>query len=201
MPIHDWSLVDPGIFHHLHLVWIGHLATCLNAGLLPSSYYALAEPALGDVVPDVLTLHAGSEAGDEESESRGLEREEGTAAPVSGAPAGVLVQELAPPDTYAARARRIVIRDQLRVGRRALARSPVGVPRCSAGNAGVPATPAVRTIAPRAHLHGGLPGLAASIPPDPGTRPRRSIAHRARPQPSRTDPEAAPRPVCGGTAL
>ena len=43
MPVHDWKRVDPGIFHDFHTVWIGHIRTILNSGLLPQGYYALAE--------------------------------------------------------------------------------------------------------------------------------------------------------------
>ena len=56
MPIHDWTRVNPGIFHHFHLEWIGDLSRVLNRGLLPSAYYALAEQIAGGFGPDVLTL-------------------------------------------------------------------------------------------------------------------------------------------------
>lgn len=56
MPIHDWSRVDVGIFHHFHQSWIGHIARMLNSGLLPSDYYALTEQFAGGLGPDGLTL-------------------------------------------------------------------------------------------------------------------------------------------------
>ena len=57
MPIHDWTRVKPGIFHHFHLEWISSLATAFNSGLLPSTLYALAEQVTGDGgIPDILTL-------------------------------------------------------------------------------------------------------------------------------------------------
>src|SRR5688500_12162555 len=56
--VHDWTRVDAGIFHDFHTVWIGHIRTALNAGLLPDGYYALAEQHAGQAVADVLTLHA-----------------------------------------------------------------------------------------------------------------------------------------------
>ncbi len=56
MPIHDWTRVDAGIFHHFHLEWIGDLSRVLNRGLLPPNYYALAEQIAGGLGPDVLTL-------------------------------------------------------------------------------------------------------------------------------------------------
>ncbi len=59
MPVHDGTLVEAGVFHDLHTVWIGHLRTTLNAGLLPQGYYALAEQHAGQLIADVLTLHTG----------------------------------------------------------------------------------------------------------------------------------------------
>ncbi|MDR3637021.1 MAG: hypothetical protein P4L84_24670 [Isosphaeraceae bacterium] len=57
MPIHDWSRVDAGLFHHFHLSWIVTLCQALNAGLLPPGFSALAEQVAAGPIPDVLTLH------------------------------------------------------------------------------------------------------------------------------------------------
>lgn len=43
MPIHDWTRVKAGIFHHFRQAWIGMIARALNQGLLPPGHYALAE--------------------------------------------------------------------------------------------------------------------------------------------------------------
>jgi hypothetical protein len=59
MPVHDWSLVEAGIFHAFHVQWVARLQETLNAGTLPSGYYALAEQHGGRIVADVLTLHSG----------------------------------------------------------------------------------------------------------------------------------------------
>jgi hypothetical protein len=56
MPIHDWTRVDAGIFHFFHQGWIFEISRALNGGLLPPSYYALAEQIAGGFGPDVLTL-------------------------------------------------------------------------------------------------------------------------------------------------
>lgn len=56
MPVHDWTRVNAGIFHHFHQCWIDELQRALNRGLLPQSYYALAEQYAGGFGPDVLTL-------------------------------------------------------------------------------------------------------------------------------------------------
>src|SRR6476469_9543239 len=59
MPIHDWTRVDAGIFHHFHQRWIGAITDVLNQRLLPGEYYALAEQQGAGFEPDVLTLKAG----------------------------------------------------------------------------------------------------------------------------------------------
>src|SRR6266849_768005 len=58
MPVHDWTLVEAGIFHDLHVAWIPEIRKALNGGLLPEGYYALAEQHAGQSIADVLTLHA-----------------------------------------------------------------------------------------------------------------------------------------------
>ena len=63
MPIHDWTRVDAGIFHHFHQRWIAAICDLLNDGLLPDDYYALAEQHAGDRIPDVLTLRGQANEG------------------------------------------------------------------------------------------------------------------------------------------
>lgn len=58
MAVHDWTRVDAGFFHDLHLGWIAEIRQVLNGGLLPGGYYALAEQHAGKTIPDVLTPHA-----------------------------------------------------------------------------------------------------------------------------------------------
>ena len=43
MPIHDWTRVDPGLFHAFDHGWIEELARDLNRGILPNNYFALPE--------------------------------------------------------------------------------------------------------------------------------------------------------------
>jgi hypothetical protein len=69
MPVHDWTRVDAGIFHHFHHEWISEIARALNCGLLPEDYYALAEQFAGGLGPDVLTLEGPGEDGDPASTS------------------------------------------------------------------------------------------------------------------------------------
>jgi Protein of unknown function (DUF4058) len=59
MPIHDWTRVEAGVFHHFHQRWIGAITDVLNQRLLPAEYYALAEQQGAGFEPDILTLRAG----------------------------------------------------------------------------------------------------------------------------------------------
>ena len=63
MPIHDWTRVDAGLFHHFHQHWMTTLSNALNRGVLPPDYFALVEQNIRGPIPDVLTLKlaAGSE--------------------------------------------------------------------------------------------------------------------------------------------
>src|SRR5262245_13057760 len=71
MPIHDWTRVDAGIFHHFHQCWILAIMGVLNERLLPSDYYALAEQQGAGFEPDVLTLKTatGAESGENATHS------------------------------------------------------------------------------------------------------------------------------------
>ncbi len=56
MPVHDWTVVDSGVFHDFHQSWIIELRNALNGGLLPDDYYAMAEQVTSGAIPDVVTL-------------------------------------------------------------------------------------------------------------------------------------------------
>ncbi|MBI2479556.1 MAG: DUF4058 family protein [Planctomycetia bacterium] len=56
MPIHDWTRVNAGTFHHFHAAWITHLSEALNDRLLPEGFYALAAQQAIGAIPDVLAL-------------------------------------------------------------------------------------------------------------------------------------------------
>lgn len=107
MPIHDWTKVDPGIFHDFHQGWIIELRTELNGGVLPAGYYALAEQVTRPFGPDVLTLQGNGANG--ASTSGG---------PATGAipvavlekPPKVRVIQESEADIYAKKANRVVIR-------------------------------------------------------------------------------------------
>lgn len=104
MPIHDWTRVETGFFHHFHNAWAMHLTDALNDGLLPDGYYALSEQRAGVYVPDVLAFAVEPNIG---------------AAPTGG---GVVVSEPAVERTATLRAthvprpqRRIAVRTARRV--------------------------------------------------------------------------------------
>jgi hypothetical protein len=103
MPIHDWTRVQAGIFHHFHHEWISEIARALNRGLLPPDHYALAEQIAGGLGPDVLTLQRPAENGDATAEpSRGVA--------LAVAQPRVQFRWRAEPDQYAAKAKAVVIR-------------------------------------------------------------------------------------------
>jgi hypothetical protein len=56
MPVHDWSRVDPNVFHDFHQTWSVSIRNALNSGLLPAGYSALVEQHAGGLIPDVLAL-------------------------------------------------------------------------------------------------------------------------------------------------
>jgi len=56
MPIHDWTRVEAGDFHHFHQGWVVAIGDALNRGLLPPEYFAMAEQVTGRPIPDVVTL-------------------------------------------------------------------------------------------------------------------------------------------------
>ena len=58
MHVHDWTRVDAGIFHAFHHRWISAISDALNAGILPSTLYALPEQHAAGFGPDVLTLQS-----------------------------------------------------------------------------------------------------------------------------------------------
>ena len=65
MPIHDWTRVEAGDFHHFHQRWISALADALNTGgLLPPEYMALTEQVTGRPIPDVVALQTSRPKGD-----------------------------------------------------------------------------------------------------------------------------------------
>jgi len=103
MPIHDWTRVDAGIFHHFHHEWISALSRALNSGILPSDLYALAEQLAGGYGPDVLTLEAPIQSSGELDESN-------VGVALAKVQPKVSFHASAEDDFYAAKANRIAVR-------------------------------------------------------------------------------------------
>jgi hypothetical protein len=66
MPLHDWTRVPAGLFHHFHQDWSIEIARTLNRGRLPRGFSALVEQRAGPRESDVLTIetHSSSEGDD-----------------------------------------------------------------------------------------------------------------------------------------
>ena len=103
MPLHDWTRVPAGLFHHFHQDWSIEIARTLNRGRLPRGLSALVEQRAGPRESDVLAV-----------EQRGRP---------AGSPSAGGVATTKPPvtrfvsrttkQTYATRANRIVVRHHL----------------------------------------------------------------------------------------
>jgi hypothetical protein len=104
MPVHDWTRVSAGTFHDFHVSWIGEIKKSLNAGLLPHGFYAQAEQVAGEVVPDVITLHAG----DPYPASNGSVS--GATAVLEAPPEVSITHELSEEEAYAVLQNSVVIR-------------------------------------------------------------------------------------------
>ena len=64
MPLHDWSRVPSGLFHHFHQHWSIEITTALNRGRLPKGLAALVEQRAGPKEPDVLAIISGASSSD-----------------------------------------------------------------------------------------------------------------------------------------
>lgn len=101
MPIHDWTRVDAGLFHHFHERWIAALCDALNGGLLPSGFVALSDQVVGGPIPDVLTLNR-------RPRDTGKREPVGGLAVATAPPKARFVDEMEE-DSYARRANRVRI--------------------------------------------------------------------------------------------
>src|SRR5438132_1542519 len=101
MPIHDWTRVDAGLFHHFHQQWTSVLCNALNAGVLPPDYFALVDQRIQGPIPDVLALQLSSP-------SKKPEAEAGSTALTAPPPTRLVRRTEA--EIYAGRANRITVR-------------------------------------------------------------------------------------------
>ena len=56
MPLHDWTKVNSGLYHHFHQVWAVEISRALNRGRLPKTLSALVEQRSGFKEPDVVAV-------------------------------------------------------------------------------------------------------------------------------------------------
>ena len=56
MPLHDWSRIPSGLFHHFHQDWSVEITRALNRGRLPKGLSALVEQRAGPKEADVLAI-------------------------------------------------------------------------------------------------------------------------------------------------
>jgi hypothetical protein len=98
MPIHDWTRLESGDFHHFHQGWIVEISNALNRGLLPPGYVAMTEQVTGRPIPDVVTL-----------QSSDLDDDSGGVA-IAQAPPSARLKARIEKVNYAKRADRVVIR-------------------------------------------------------------------------------------------
>jgi hypothetical protein len=112
MPIHDWTRVSAGTFHHFHTSWMPEISNALNNGVLPPPYYAMAEQIAGPFGPDVLTLEAASEDGAGEPGANGANQPGSSSGPVALVTAAPKVRFTAETemDEYVLKQRTLVIR-------------------------------------------------------------------------------------------
>ncbi|MBI2806004.1 MAG: DUF4058 family protein [Planctomycetes bacterium] len=105
MPIHDWSKIPSGLFHHFHQDWSIEIARTLNRGTLPKGLSALVEQRSGPKEGDVLTVESRPKFKESvDAGSSGLATLE--------RPATRIVRSTAK-QIYAARANRIVVKHHL----------------------------------------------------------------------------------------
>jgi hypothetical protein len=105
MPIHDWTRVPSGLFHHFHQDWTIEIARVSNRGLLPKGFSALVEQRASTREGDVLAIESRmTKIRPDIAEAGGLL--------TADDPATSIVRRI-DREIYAARANRIVVRHHL----------------------------------------------------------------------------------------
>jgi hypothetical protein len=105
MPIHDWTRVPAGLFHHFHQDWSIEIARALNRGRLPAGLSALVEQRAGLREPDVLAI--------ESRERGGRGNGEGNGGVATANPPAAQIVRRSEKEIYSGRANRIVVRHHL----------------------------------------------------------------------------------------
>jgi hypothetical protein len=105
MPIHDWTRIPAGLFHHFHQDWTIEIARELNRGRLPRGLSALVEQRSGPRESDVLTIENTSQTGQIDSA--------GDTGVATARPPVTRIVRRTSKGIYATRANRIVVRHHL----------------------------------------------------------------------------------------
>ncbi|MEZ6062168.1 MAG: DUF4058 family protein [Planctomycetaceae bacterium] len=108
MPLHDWTRVSAGLFHHFHQSWSIRISDALNQSVLPPDMFALVEQRSGPLEPDVLAI----ESRDFENADVGSGFDGGGGSLTATAPQTSMVIHTDSTD-YARKANRIVVHHQL----------------------------------------------------------------------------------------
>lgn len=98
MPIHDWTRLEAGDFHHFHQTWIVNLSNALNRGLLPPESIAMTERVTDRPITDVVPF-----------QTHGPRDAAGGLAIAEAPPTACVITKIEKVD-YAKRADRVVIR-------------------------------------------------------------------------------------------
>jgi len=101
MPLHDWTRVPSGLFHHFHQFWAMEICRKLNRGRLPAELSALVEQRSGPKETDVLAVELAAPDDSAQGGAAVLERPKTT------------IQRQTDKAYYADKADRIVIRHHL----------------------------------------------------------------------------------------
>lgn len=102
MPIHDWTRVPAGLFHHFHQDWSIEIARTLNRGRLPKGLSALVEQRAAPREADVLAI-----------ETRSRSRRDNNGNVATMAPPTTRMVRRTTADIFALRANRVVVRHHL----------------------------------------------------------------------------------------
>lgn len=104
MPLHDWTRVPAGLFHHFHQDWSIEIARTLNRGQLPAGVSALVEQRSGPLETDVLAI--------EGMEFRHAEEGDAGSVATQLPPVAKIIRRSSQ-ELYADRANRIVLKHHL----------------------------------------------------------------------------------------
>ncbi len=110
MPVHNWKLVDAGLFHAFHNNWIYNLTASLNDGRLPEGYFAIQEQNTQPVVPDILALSLAPKLNPKNEPTDFSDLPVATAPPMARVIQRVELGSRAEEELYADKANRVSIR-------------------------------------------------------------------------------------------